>query len=322
MAAKTSGWRALLHCPIYGQFADTQPSLPTTAPQTTQPRLALLSNGVSPHNDNHARITAALTADGWQIRVFAHDEISLFNGVVRAGGVPLAEFDLVWMLGLGERGDFIDRCQILANLPAGKMLNSAIAMLTLHSKHIHLPHSPLTASGNRVEELLHFTERHQEVTRWVVKPAAGSYGRGVMQTDSRESLEQALKRSTAGRNYCVVQAFVEEITAGETRCLVVNEEIVGSYLRIPDRSFLANLTQGARSRKTMLDTQEIAQVEEIAHALAQRGVRFAAIDMAFPHLIEVNIANPGGLATLASLGGHPNPNIGARLARALRRTIA
>jgi len=284
-------------------------------------RLALLSNGVSPHNDNHNRITSALDSDGWQISTFAHSKVSLRDGLVYAGEQPLANFDLVWMLGLGEREDFMDRCQILANLPAGKMLNGARAMLALHSKHFQLPHAPLSCSANSTKDLLNYAEQHPEISRWVVKPAAGSYGRGVVMADCREALEQAVQRSTANRSYCVLQAYVEEIAAGETRCLVVNGEIIGSYLRIPDRDFLANLSQGARARSTVLDTQEINQVQDIALVLAKQGVRFAAIDMAFPYLIEVNIANPGGLATLARLEGQSRNGVEQRLAAALRQML-
>jgi hypothetical protein len=55
----------------------------------------------------------------------------------------------------------------------------------------------------------------------------------------------------------------------------------------------------------------------VARALNDWGVRFAAIDMAFPYLIEVNIANPGGLATLASLDGGKTPGVSERLVTAL-----
>jgi glutathione synthase/RimK-type ligase-like ATP-grasp enzyme len=35
----------------------------------------------------------------------------------------------------------------------------------------------------------------------------------------------------------------------------------------------------------------------------RRGVRFAAIDIAVPFVVEYNLANPGGLATLENLSG-------------------
>jgi len=240
---------------------------------------------------------------------------------VCAGTVPLDDYDLVWMLGLGEQAHFFDRCQILNNLPAQKLVNSPLGMLLLHSKHTLLPHVPITFSGNQPRELLAATARHPEINRWVVKPTAGSYGRGVTLADNQVELIGALESATTAGRYCIVQAFVEEIAAGETRCLLVNGQIIGSYLRIPDKDFLANLSQGGRAKRTELDSQQKRQVLEISKVLSLSGVRFAAIDMAFPWLIEVNIANPGGLATLATLEPSEGPRVGKNLAQALRSIL-
>lgn len=287
------------------------------------PSLALLSNGVSPHNDNHRRILSALDDHGWYAETFAHSEIAgrIDTGDIVARDIPLTEFDLVWMLGLGEQRDFLDRCQLLTNLPQGKLVNSALAMLALHSKYIALPHSPPTLCGNRPDWLLAQAMSHGALTgsapKWVVKPVAGSYGRDVRVTFDATTLERELQRATAGGKYCVLQMFVPEIEQGETRSLVLNGQIIGSYLRIPSHDFLANLSEGARARSVALNTDQEQQVLTVARALDDRGVRFAAIDMAFPYLIEVNIANPGGLATLASLDGGEPPSVSERLVSAL-----
>jgi len=240
---------------------------------------------------------------------------------VCAGTSPLDAFDLIWMLGLGEQQNFLDRCQILNNLPAEKLVNSPVGMLLLHSKHTLLPHAPITFSGNHPEELLAATKRHPDISRWVIKPPAGSYGRGVKLAEGHDALAKELRAATTTGRYCVVQAYVDEIAAGETRCLLVNGQIIGSYLRIPDKDFLANLSQGGRARKAELDSQQKSQVLEISNILSLSGVRFAAIDMAFPWLIEVNIANPGGLSTLASLESIEGPNAGQKMARALRAIL-
>ena len=294
---------------------------PTLEPQRA-PRLALLSDGTSPHNDNHARIIAALTLDGWEVSAFKHSELCVLETGVCAGLTPLIDYDLVWMLGLGEQHDFLDRCQILANLPSDKLVNGALASLSLHSKHITLPHAPLTFSGNNAEELAAATRRHAHIGRWVVKPSAGSYGRGVVRTECFSDLVAALKRATTAQRYCIVQAYVEEIRAGETRSLIVNGTVIGSYLRVPDRDFLANLSRGGQPRETELDTQQKLQIQEVSNFLLQKGVRFAAVDMAFPWLIEVNISNPGGLATLAGLEGADKPDVGQRMATALRSLLS
>ncbi|MCH8141463.1 MAG: hypothetical protein IH908_07695 [Proteobacteria bacterium] len=42
----------------------------------------------------------------------------------------------------------------------------------------------------------------------------------------------------------------------------------------------------------------------IAEDLLTQGVGFAAVDIAYPYLMEVNVANPGGLKTLETLTGN------------------
>ena len=48
---------------------------------------------------------------------------------------------------------------------------------------------------------------------------------------------------------------------------------------------------------------ELALAQTVANELLAQGVGFAAIELVHPYLMEVNIANPGGLGTLASLTG-------------------
>ena len=42
--------------------------------------------------------------------------------------------------------------------------------------------------------------------------------------------------------------------------------------------------------------------------LAEQGVRFAGLDIAGPWVLEANVINPGGLATLAELGDRAAPD--------------
>lgn len=287
-------------------------------------QFALISNGRSPHNDNHQRILAAAQSLNWQTHCFEHSAIAMHAGTpVLDNPVcsPVASFDLVWVLGLGAQHDFLDRAQILSAVAPHKLVNSAQGMLSLHAKHLKLPYSPMSFSGNDADWLTGAARAHDRTGRWVVKPSAGSFGRGVQVADTADELHQILTTATKGGTYCVVQQFIDAIAAGETRTLVLNNRIIGSYLRIPDKAFLANLTQGAQAKVIELSDSQRTQVLDVAAALAERGIRFAAIDMAFPHLIEVNVANPGGLATLAGLSPDLSDTTSTRLRDALATLI-
>ena len=105
------------------------------------------------------------------------------------------------------------------------------------------------------------------------------------------------------REYCLLQRYVPEIERGETRTLIAGGQIIGSYLRKP-RDGIANITLGAQVQATVLNEQEEGLVTTIAEDLLAQGVGFAAVDIAYPYLMEVNVANPGGLKTLETLTGN------------------
>ena len=76
----------------------------------------------------------------------------------------------------------------------------------------------------------------------------------------------------------MLQRYIEEITAGETRTLICANQIIGSYLRTPSASFHANLAAHAVPSQTQLDPTERALVETVKQDLAIAGIGFAAID--------------------------------------------
>ena len=284
------------------------------------PRLLLLTSAASgtPHNDNHLRLPAALRAHGWCVTVLPHHSVELQRGEVRFAGQPAADFDLIWVLGLGSQRSFLDRCQILANLSAERFVNSPAALLQMHGKHAVLPHSPPAWSGHDTEQLLRAAG--SGAPGWVVKPAAGSFGRGVRFANDAQQLRDALEIATRNGNYCVVQQRVDT-SAGELRLLMLAGEVIGAYRRQATADGRHNLVQGAAAIRAVPTARERQIAQDVAAALRRRGVAFAAVDLATPWLIEANIANPGGLATLAELQPESYADTQARLARALRRLL-
>ena len=98
--------------------------------------------------------------------------------------------------------------------------------------------------------------------------------------------------------YFVLQRFLPEIAQGETRTLVAGGEIIGSYLRVPDDELHANLARQAKATATTLSAEQRVLVNDIRADLLQQHIGFAAIDTVGTTLMEVNVANPGGLSTL------------------------
>lgn len=269
------------------------------------PRIAFLLGAPElARNDNHRRLPDGFARAGWQVSTLPQADVRLGPTGVRFGDHDPAQFDLVWLLGLGRADTFFDRAQLLRLLPQERFVTGIDALVYLHAKYAWWPYMPETHASNDAEHLLTLLRRGGE---WVIKPAAGSYGRDVhrVRADAQgEARVRALVGADRGPGrYCLLQRFVANIAAGEKRTLIAGGEVLGSYLRVPGEDFRANLSAGASAVPTQLDEQEATLVREVAERLTAQGVGFAAIDVCAPYLMEVNLANPGGLETLSRLYG-------------------
>ena len=279
-------------------------------------RIALLAAPGDAANDNRERLTAAFEAAGWDAALLSHESLVLTADGVAArdtGGrvVPLARFDLVWVLGFGARETFLDRMQLLKTLDQSRFVNTADALVYLHGKFDLAKFGPETHASADVDALMDIVARGG---RWVAKPTAGSFGRDVFLLGADDIHCRAVFEHLTGRGagrYCLLQRYVEEAEHNEKRVIVAGGEIIGAYAKKG-----GNLATGAIARRAVLDIDETALVQRVMEHLRSRGARFAGIDLAVPYVLEANVANPGGLATLEQLTGvDPAPAVVEALTR-------
>ncbi len=269
--------------------------------------LLLVGDPTKARNDNHKRLPAAFREAGWQVRIADHDNIEIRAGephVATGGGqdaLPLQYFDLIWPLGFGRLVTWLDRMQMLSSLPARQLVVSPAALVWLHGKHRWHALMPETHTS------AHASQLHRVVTSggdWVLKPPAGSYGRDVrIVRDGAIALaEIAQHLSTAGDGYLMAQRYLPDAQNGEQRTLVAGGEPIATYTRLPGAGQTNNLANGGLAVSGALSASQRRLVERLAVELADLGAGYAAIDLVGDRLMEVNVANPGGLGTLAELG--------------------
>jgi len=262
----------------------------------------LVGEPTNARNDNHLRLPQGFRDAGWQVTVLPHDCVRVHAGRLRLADFDPARFDLIWPLGFGRQASFFDRMQILRQVDQRRLVNTVDALVYLHGKYRWLELMPETHASNDVAALTRIVSSGGD---WVAKPPAGSYGRDVRLIPAGADPEPVLAAvigATQG-GYCIVQRYVPEIAQGETRTILAGREIIGSYLRMPQRDMRANLSAGGLPEPTTLSASQRKLVQRLAEELRGAGAAFAAVDTAHGYLMEVNIANPGGLATLASLYG-------------------
>lgn len=247
-------------------------------------------------NDNHEVLPRVFEHLGWNVEIAAHDAVGKISHP--------EQFDLLWPIGFGPRQSYAARLQQLAQLPIKQFINAPLAVHRLHSKIEWLEHCPATHVSDDPVALTKMWLAEPPTSTWVLKPEAGSYGKAIIllsEASSEDAIHHAMQ---AQHGSWLLQRYLPEIAKGETRTLICGGEVIGSYLRVPSEGFKANLSQGATTLALEPDdayTTEPQILDPIRKKLVAEGINFAAVDICNDYLIEVNVANPGGLNTINKL---------------------
>jgi len=281
------------------------------------PTAAFLTSPQANHNDNPVRLPEILRTAGWHVRVFQHEQISMTNADVYLDAQQATQFDLIWPLGFGPRPSFSDRLQMWHLIDATRLINRPDAYTWAHGKAAWLNFAPPSMVSSKPDQLVEFMLANGG--EWVLKPAAGSFGTKVQQIYSAAEIYTILQ---ADPGYWVLQRFIPEIRRGEVRTLICHDEILGSYLRVPTDQLHANLAQQGRACAAVINQPTQTLIENVHQHLIEAGIGYAAIDTVGGYLMEVNVANPGGLATLEQVYEKPfSTDMHARLIQALERRL-
>jgi len=277
------------------------------------------SNPTAPNhagNDNAQTLPAAFATQGWQVSHGPHHSLHRSPQGLFVDTTPLEAFDLVWPLGFGPRSGFLDWLQLLDELPSRRVINAPATMILRHGKAAWLGLGPQSHIASEPETLK--AAMAKEPGDWVLKPLAGSFGQDVSRLHSDDTDTLTTRMAQRSGAYFVLQRFLPNIAEGETRTLVAGGQILGSYLRLPTDQLHANLAQHGSAQPTTLSERQKQIIGEIAKDLMAEHIGFAAIDLVDDVLMEVNVANPGGLGTLNKLY---DKDFGPALVRAVTQFI-
>lgn len=243
-------------------------------------------------------------------RVFAHvreasvSESAPFHAYGAASQVALDELDAV----LIRKDPPFDQAYMTATLmlePArGKVLiiNDPRGLREANEKLYALNFSRwmtrTIVSSNR-DEIRAFVD--EVGGKAVIKPLDGAGGVGVMALASGDKNTKAIIDvvTAEGVRLAMVQAFIEKVTEGDKRVLLLDGEPLGAILRVPmGDDFRANIHVGGNVKPTTLTAREKDIVADIAPRLRQDGLIFVGLDLIGEHLTEVNVTSPTGIQEL------------------------
>lgn len=273
-------------------------------------------------NDNRTRLPRAFTVGGWETVCIEHESLALdgrrLSGVSSDGvRVPLAGRDRYFVLGFGAAATYLDRMQMLRALPEDRFVNTPAALTRQHGKvslYLEHPDTPQPEShvSNDPSALAALIQSGGE---WIGKPPAGSFGRDVfLLRASDANLGAILGHLTRDGRYALLQRRIP-MERGERRVLLAGGQVMGAYGKAPS-DHRGNLHAGATPVPATLEPDELNVARTLAARLLRQGVGFAALDMAWPYLLEINLANPGWLETYERLTGE---DLSSEVVKALAR---
>ncbi|WP_326770460.1 glutathione synthase (plasmid) [Streptomyces sp. NBC_01591] len=231
---------------------------------------------------------------------------------------PTEDFDLVWVLAGPHPDAGTEYFQLLWLLNQRvPFVNGASALFFLNSKVTlgalvppgHRPSSYVSNDSGFLGGLVSDVADRP----WILKPPNEGCGADVYVVSAQDRNSAALLSSATGNatsrydsygrtvigkaeRYAVLQEYLPHARTHEKRVILAGENPVSGYLRFPlDNDNRANATIGARYERLQLTPDEETFVRAIGKQLRDHGIHFAGIDLAYPHVIEVNLENPAGL---------------------------
>lgn len=252
-------------------------------------------------NDNHLRLPRALEQLGVVVVCAEHDSLVLVEDQITCedlnGSIHFVnDFDLIWILGFGDRTTFLDRMQLLRRIDKSRFVNTVDALVYRHGKVGLLtprlrelqPHTLVSNQPNLLYQNI------QSDSHWIVKPNAGSYGTSVFAINRDDQNIHSILETVCASGYVLLQERVD--TEREIRVLTVAGKIIGA-LGKSSSSVRKNKATGAKFLKLALTEDEYRFASQISNILQSEGILFAALDIAHPYLLDVNFVNPGWLNT-------------------------
>jgi len=224
--------------------------------------------------------------------------------------IPLDSFDAVWMRKDPPfNQDFIYSTYILSliggntkviNNPTG-IRESNEKLYTLYFPEL-IPESLVTKDINELNKFL--IDVGGEI---VVKPLDGHGGEGVFYVKSGDRNENVVLETITkfGTEYVLAQKFIEKVTEGDKRIILLNGEPLGAVLRVPKPGgeFRCNFHSGGSPAQSALTERDLHICETLAPRIREDGLYFVGLDVIGGYVTEINTTSPTGVQEINNLDG-------------------
>lgn len=225
--------------------------------------------------------------------------------------LSMESFDSVWMRkDPPVNNDFLYATYILSllNDSKTKVLNNPTGIRESNEKLYSLffpeiiPQSVVTKNIAQLQEFL--TEVGGEM---VVKPLDGHGGEGIFYLREGDRNANVILETITkfGTEYVIGQKFIEKVSEGDKRIIILNGEPLGGVLRVPKPGgeFRSNFHSGGSPAQSDLTERDLEICRTISSRLKEDGLYFVGIDVIGGYVTEINTTSPTGIQEINRLNG-------------------
>jgi glutathione synthase len=221
------------------------------------------------------------------------------------------DFDILWMRKDPPFNlDYIYTTYFLSLVDTGKtiVINDPKGLRESNEKlyTLYFPEViPPSCVAKDIDRLNHFLdEAGGEI---VVKPLDGHGGEGIFYVKRGDKNSNVILESVThfGTKFVIAQKFIEKVSEGDKRVILLNGEPMGAVLRIPKKGgeFRCNFHSGGSPEKANLTKRDLDICNKISPRLRSDGLYFVGIDIVGGYLTEVNTTSPTCVQEINRLSG-------------------
>ena len=207
---------------------------------------------------------------------------------------------------------------LLKIVPKEKIINQPSGTIETSSKEFllqvaHLCPSPSLCTS--VEEAIALTDQYEIV----LKPLYSYGGRGIIRLskthiwlgNNRHPVSDIHRFLSRGQFPMLAMRYLQNVTQGDKRTIVVNRKVMGSAVRMPGPdSWICNVAQGGHAYYSEIDEDEKRIEQELTPLLYDKGIIFYGFDSLVDDdgrrvLSEINTLSIGGLGPMEEMSGKP-----------------
>ena len=209
---------------------------------------------------------------------------------------PPFNHDYLWLtLILDELGDKT----LVVNRPSG-LRNANEKLYACHFPEV-MPKTLIASDKDLIKGFI------EEIGgKGVIKPLDGHGGEGVFALTLGDPninglIEAVTKR---GARLAMVQSFIPEVVEGDKRILLLDGEVIGAILRVPQGGDVrSNIHVGGQVVATEVTYADRRVIDAVVPRLRRDGLHFVGLDVIGGYLTEVNVTSPTGIQQMSRLSG-------------------